>query len=723
MTRRTAGVLLATAIGMAFVWLFTGTQAALPELASGEQGWSGDFRSFYLPNAEYLGSRLARGEIPLWNPHQGIGAPFLATLQPGVLYPPNWLHALLPVQTTFLLLAALHVGLAAFLAGALAHALGSGAAGSALAGVAYASSMQMVGSIWSPPVLYTAAWAPGLLWAVDRCIEAPSGPRVAALAAALGLPLLAGWPYTVAIAGLGCALYGGMLLGARSLRTRRAPVPALLALALGVVCGVLLASPQLLPSAELLERSCRALGSLVEGQALGGGVVRPYEPANFWARLLHRGFNDGVPGWLALTLAALAVALPGPGRARSAALLAVGAFGLLASFPNHSPVYGWLRELPLFSDFRFPFRYRMLPTLAIATTAGVGAGHLGLALARWPRTARALGVALVAGVLVSAALPAFRGVLPFARSWPVEPDLAAQVASRTGFPWQPDRPPGGRSRIFWARRADKLRHPTDVDAIHDLEPLTLARTAQMLTFFETGRPLTLLTLPDVPARPGRPPGDTLAPPFFGFVTLPQRPGRARILDLLSVDTLVADSPPAWLDERYRRVSPGDADSAVFRNPASLPRAYRAAAALPEPESPQTTLATLLTPRLEPRALALLDTPPPELLARPGRPVAADTGSTEVVSYEPERVRIRTRGDAAAAVVLTDAHFPGWEATLDGSPVPILRANFGVRAVAVPPGAHEIEMRYRPPRFRLGIGLAALALALSATLAWRDPWRR
>ncbi|MFQ5417401.1 MAG: methyltransferase domain-containing protein, partial [Myxococcota bacterium] len=151
---------LAVPIGMAVLWLALGTQPSLPDYERREEGWSGDFRSYYLPNAAYAGERLAAGELPLWNPHQGLGDPFLATLQVGALYPPNWLHALLPAPTAFLLLAVLHLALAAFAAGLLASALGAGALGSTVAAIVYAGSWKAVASIYSPPVQYAGAWAP-----------------------------------------------------------------------------------------------------------------------------------------------------------------------------------------------------------------------------------------------------------------------------------------------------------------------------------------------------------------------------------------------------------------------------------------------------------------------------------------------------------------------------------------------------------------------------------
>ena len=71
-----------------------------------------------------------------------------------------------------------------------------------------------------------------------------------------------------------------------------------------------------------------------------------------------------MPGLASPVLALLAVVLAGYGRARAAVLLVVAALALAVSFPNHTPLFDWLRHLPLFGDFRFPFRYRLISMLA-----------------------------------------------------------------------------------------------------------------------------------------------------------------------------------------------------------------------------------------------------------------------------------------------------------------------------------------------------------------------
>jgi uncharacterized membrane protein YfhO len=60
-------------------------------------------------------------------------------------------------------------------------------------------------------------------------------------------------------------------------------------------------------------------------------------------------------------------------------------------------------------------------------------------------------------------------------------------------------------------------------------------------------------------------------------------------------------------------------------------------------------------------------------------------------------------------VLSDSHYPGWQATLDGVPTPIHRANFALRAVRIPVGSHRVRFEYEPRSFHAGLTVSLLAL--------------
>jgi hypothetical protein len=687
-------LLLVAALATSLAWLLLGTQATLPEELVGTRRWSGDFLSYYLPNAEYLGRRLAQGELPLWDVRHGAGAPFLASLQAGALYPPNWLHAVLPTQPAFVALAALHVALAVFGAGALAAALGADAVGATLAGVAYATSLRVLGEVWTPPPLYTSAWAPVLWLCVERALARPRARAALALALSLALPLLAGWPYGVVIAALGAGLYAALRLGQLLVERRRPPLRELATLLAGALLGVALAAPQLLPTLELLARSCRALGSLDVAQAVF--VDAPHAPSHFARALLERGINDGIPGWLVLALAPIAFVARGR-RAPLAALLAVGLVGLLASFPNDAPLYGWLRELPVLGDFRFPYRYRLLTTLALAVAAGVGATQL---CARAPRArvpAVVAGALLLALQVATSTRAVWRSMIPFPRTVP----QATLLRETTGI--YTTAIPGRFLRAGWSGR---LRAAEPDRVVNDLEPLSLLHVAQLLTYFETGVP-TCTTRTTGPRVPPPDPG-VLAVPYYGRIGLPDTTERFRVLDLFSVSDVLTPDRGAAIPAGYGRILETRGTDLYFVNDHALPRAHWVPRSRPAPRGVQATAAALVASDFDPRTTVLLhDAPPPEAAASTGE------GTVEVGEDAPERIALRTRSDAAGYVVLADAWFPGWDAELDGAPVPVLRANLAFRAVAVPAGEHELVLRYRPRPLRTGFALAALALAAGA----------
>ncbi len=695
--RDRGAALAAAAIGAA-VWLCFGTG---PELRPGDFAQSSvyDFVFYYAPNAELLASRLGRGELPLWNPQQGLGGPFLATLQPAALYPASWLTLAFSPARALLISVAMHIALAAWFTARLARALGAGAAAAALAGLVFATSLDVTANALVPPLLCALAWMPAVLLAVLRCIDRPGPASAAALAAVGALQLYCGWPYQVALTALAAACVGaGALINAPRLRILR----ALLALGAGTAAAGALAAPQLLPALELLPQTTRALGSISAAQAVFADA--PHDAQLYAARFASTGVATGIPSAAALLFALVALARPGPARVRCAALAAAAAVALAASFPHALPVYDALRALPLLGDFRFPFRYRSVAALGIAVLAGVGVSTCSeLARRCLPAARRALAgralLALFAAVLVGSRF----GCAPlspvrFPRSLAATPGLEARLGPALSNVLRAAEP-GTRSRLFWSGREGKLGAAGPLDAAFDLEPFTLARTAHALEALAAEN-----EAPTGMARPGEPDPFARAP-FYGKAQL-RRATHARLLDALSIDLVAFDRPRDWHRKAFDPISL--AKPALYRNPGALPRAYRVSRAEPEPDSIDAALRRLLDPHFDLARVVMLDEVPEELRAwAPLRGVArvpgADIASLEL--YEPERVRLRSSGAEAGVVVLTDAWYPGWIAELDGAPARVLRANALFRAVAVPAGEHVVEFRYEPRGFRSGVGLA------------------
>ena len=85
-------------------------------------------------------------------------------------------------------------------------------------------------------------------------------------------------------------------------------------------------------------------------------------------------------------------------------------------------------------------------------------------------------------------------------------------------------------------------------------------------------------------------------------------------------------------------------------------------------------------------------------------------SVTAVSWDAERITLRTEVAAPALLVLADAFYPGWQVTVDGHPAPILRTNFMFRGISLDPGVREVVFTYAPSSWRWG-GAASLAAAM------------
>ena len=106
-------------------------------------------------------------------------------------------------------------------------------------------------------------------------------------------------------------------------------------------------------------------------------------------------------------------------------------------------------------------------------------------------------------------------------------------------------------------------------------------------------------------------------------------------------------------------------------------------------------------------------PPPARAGDPVTPVTFDidrrrstsaNGSVTITDPASEAVYLAVEARTESVLVLNDLYYPGWEATLDGNPTQIYRANYLFRAVIVPQGTHAIEFLYRPRSFRLGLSI-------------------
>ncbi|MGQ9501001.1 MAG: YfhO family protein [Anaerolineae bacterium] len=187
--------------------------------------------------------------------------------------------------------------------------------------------------------------------------------------------------------------------------------------------------------------------------------------------------------------------------------------------------------------------------------------------------------------------------------------------------------------------------------------------------------------------------------------LPEGEFVLRGLSLVNTRTRTSQQVTLSTDGRYRLVHSGDVK--IYENLDVLPRAIVVHRAEIIPEVNQT-LARMRDPAFDPAQLVLLNE---------GEAVNVEGKSQATLTrYDPEDISITVSTDAPGYLVLFDTFYPGWEASVDGRSVPILRANLMFRAVPVMPGTYQVEFHYRPLTVRIGIWISAMAWMIWISLA-------
>jgi hypothetical protein len=146
---------------------------------------------------------------------------------------------------------------------------------------------------------------------------------------------------------------------------------------------------------------------------------------------------------------------------------------------------------------------------------------------------------------------------------------------------------------------------------------------------------------------------------------------------------------------------------VLENEDALPRAFVPAAVRPAPAGADL-LRLLSASEFNPREVAYAEDAPN--LPGPAK------GKVELLDETPGHLTLRADMETQGLVVLSDQWYEGWEATVDGRPVPVLRVNHALRGVVLPPGQSTLEFRYRPRGW--AVGLRLLGAGAAALLLWQ-----
>ncbi len=741
--------------------------------------WGVPLLQFY-PWQQFASEMWRSGNVPLWNPFVGNGASLAANLQSAVFYPLNVLYLLLPVEQAMGYTAVLHAILAGLAMYAWGRAFGLRTLPALVGALAFQLSQFFIARFGFLSITATFPWLAIWLWRAE--VLAQRRPRSVSdalwLALAIGLGLLAGHAQTAGLGLIVVALYAAIRLIQETRRlgdkeTRNHLLSAIGHLLLALVMGVALAAVQLLPSSELAAQSQRTGGLDYEFAVthslhplrlltfLAPDLQGHPADGNFWGydNYLENAGYVGV--WaLLMSMFALSNLKSQVSNLKSATWFfgATIAVSLLIALGRFAPFFPLLfRALPGASLFQGPARLLSVYTLAVAALTSIGTEQL-LSGDRLRSLGRILLVAamgvLLAGI-AGATLIHIRAVFvrPVIQLGVTLGACAAYLAFRPNFP-----PAGGGARFkLWQIAligvvavdllvADWRLNPT-TDASLYRNPTVSAsavRTAvagRVLWFADDetdikfNRYLSFIKSGPEDAAYWLGLRETLLP----NTAMIERVPTANNFDSLLVSryndvvTLLNKLPEAdalrvsgVMDARYI-VSPRElplpvvqrgADVTVYRNDAALGRAWIVSQARVVSDS----VAALTDPSFDPRQVVQISTRSVKSpISKEG--TAGAIGTIQSLQDSPNAVTIHAESESGGFLVLADTFYPGWQATLDGTPVEILRANHAFRAVVFPPGEHTVVFRYAPLSFRVGGAISLLSLiAVMAGLAVLRPRR-
>jgi hypothetical protein len=692
---------------------------------------AGDFTDQFYAFRYFQSQELWRGRLPLWNPYTFGGSPFVADIQSAVFYPIGVLILLVFGRSGLPLVAVeIEAIIHYFLAGVFVYLLVKHLTGKRLAGLVSGIVYAFGSYLTSYPKLQLAilegqTWVPLALLAVSLAAgaERRGRPRRSVAWLALGgvslaLSALAGHAQTFLLAAY--TVVGYLIFAFFPVcwaANRRGKVGRAARMSILPVVTLGLGAAQLWPALEYMRLSTRAQIGFAKA---GGGFLY----SDLLALVLP-GLRVIYVGILPLVLVFLALILKRR-RERGRELVfwgLVALTGLILSLGRQTVLYTVFYLLaPGFNLFQGQERALQVFSLAIAILSGFGVAYLSRPMAHQVKQRYLAFCRVLRGATIGAAalvLLAYWGAL----------NLIATPAGQVNDLLE-------RSvllllllglstlvlhlRLGYKMHAGRLAVLIVPLLVFDLFSLNQGHDLQRSNArdrFQATAPVAFLQSQPGPFRVW---DDHVLPGNYGCVWGIEDTGGISPLQLQSYQDFWKSLPgerARWLLNVHYAITSQDSlpdgelvgeystpaeDFYFYRIRSPGPRAFVAHSVEVQPDN-SLALQRLAAPDFDPTQTVVLDSDPALNLAEAGQ------ATVRFVEREPSRLILDVDTSVAGILVLSEIDYPGWQATVDGQPVDVLRADTILRAVALPAGTHRVEMVFRSRAVLAGLSLSALML--------------
>jgi len=722
----------------------------------------GDMIIQFIPWREFGFGQLRHGNFPLWNPYIYGGTPYFAGFQSALLYPPNWLHLLLPVTSAINWIIALHLFGAGYFTYLWCRGRHASIGAAILAGTMFMFSGPYFLHIYAGHLANLAVmiWAPLLLLAIDKLNETGSPHWCLLGVLAVSMQILGGHPQYLYYTGLMSFLYAAILM-IRS-KHRLALAGGYLTIFVG---ASLIAAVQLLSGLQAAGESVRSQGTdfgfasmfalppenllTLFAPGIFGKLRLASDPADavtYFGRcyLWEVSVFVSISGLVAATIGAIA------GWRKTLPLSAIVVVTIVLALGKHLPLYRPMYNFfPEYSHFRVVAKFSFLMCLFISVLAAAG---FDLLLTK-PRTIKiaALVTGMMAIVFAVLALLLVSSSKDGGGPWRWLLDLiqqsnesylpnehyqqaafirSSQIGAAHSIGWAAATL-GAICILLWVTR----RKPRAAYAL-------IVLAAVELFAFARGNVMTVPPDSEFPAAWL----DVIraAPRDFRVWNLPINSGaELEFVDegmslgikniwgydpgvlkryaqtLAAAQGINTDAASQYLEIsggsvglfqmlrcRFGLVWKGDTPTA-FELLSPLPVAQLVPNWVVE-EKRDSELALINASDFNPRKTVVLESSPGIVPGENGV-----SGPAEVVDSSTDWVEIRTTTPTPTMLLITNNYSPGWRVvpleTTSQSSYQILPANYTLMAIPLQAGSHHLRIEYLPTAFRVGKWISILAL--------------
>lgn len=723
-----------------------------------------DFVQQFYPWKKFIYDQIRlHGSIPFWNPYLFSGIPFIANIQASMFYPLGVLYFLVPPDLAYGYSTVLHCILGSLFMYIFMRGISVSSSGSLISALIFSFNGYFMGHLYAGHLSFVQSyvWIPLLFHLLHRFILKIRMKYAIATGLILGVQILGGFPqitfYTILVCLLFLAFHEIILLRGHAYTD---------ALRIGTGFGLLLcigfalAAVQILPTMEFNGLSTRAGGisysfatydslnpldmfAFIVPEIFGNPIDQSYwRSLEFW----HFWESCGYVGMFPLFLLFIKARNSSLNRLRVFFILMI-VISLSLALGKHNPLYPLIYQLPGFDRFRIPSQIIFLYVFSIAVLSGIGF-HSMEKKDWWFSGGFVFFLVFIGSLLLLFTLSLhfapfdffFQLFKKFAEG-PVTHAQMGKLYGRMTFSIYTS------TLLFFCALLFIMAHKKRKFASWVLKVTVLviltdlylfgAQFVRPYEFATSSRKEDILALLNRSPDQGRIvtksnlflPNDGLLYKFhsvMGYDPLILRryvnyvqssqgekqndhvvnlanlnDPSAKLIELLNVKQVV-------MSERVMETD-NPVNYLTIVTEAAIKRDYE-------------VLDFMQSENFDPKKMVVLE-------QKFGlEPISQGEGSGflasgSVLNYDNESIRIQASTNQPAYLVVSEIFYPGWQATVDGKKVGILRGNYLFRVMPLEKGDHEVHLYFVSWPFRIGVVVSLITLTISIWFIMRGRERR